>query len=119
MNLGNYCTNQNVLGDRKFNIIFLLCCFLLALANLKIHAKKLSYRFYIVPLPNRGRDRGGTVVQVLCYKSEGRWFHPSWCNLEFFFHIKFFRLHYGPGVYSASNRNEYQGYFLGVKAAGA
>jgi len=25
---------------------------------------------------------------------------------------------YGPGVDSASNRNEYQVYFLGVKAAG-
>jgi len=23
------------------------------------------------------RDRGGTVVKVLCYKSEGRWFDPS------------------------------------------
>jgi len=30
-----------------------------------------------------------------------------------------FRWHYGPGVDSASNRNEYQEYFLGVKAAGA
>jgi hypothetical protein len=29
------------------------------------------------------------------------------------------RLHYGPGVDSASNRNEYQEYFLGVKTAGA
>ena len=31
----------------------------------------------------------------------------------FFIHIKFFQAD------SASNRNEYQGYFLGVKAAGA
>ena len=30
-----------------------------------------------------------------------------------------FRSHYGPGVNSDSNRNEYQEYFLGVKAAGA
>ena len=36
-----------------------------------------------------------------------------------FFDIKSFRSHYGPGVDSASNRNEYQDYFLGVKAAGA
>jgi hypothetical protein len=28
-------------------------------------------------------------------------------------------LHYGPGVDSASNRNEYRVYLLGVKAAGA
>jgi len=27
--------------------------------------------------------------------------------------------HYGPGVGSASNRNEYKEHFLGVKAAGA
>jgi hypothetical protein len=32
---------------------------------------------------------------------------------------KTFRPHYGPGVDSASNRNEYQKSFLGVKAAGA
>jgi len=37
----------------------------------------------------------------------------------FFIHIKSFRSHYGPGVNSASNRNEYQEYFLGVKEAGA
>ena len=29
------------------------------------------------------------------------------------------RSHYGPGVDSASNRNEYQENFLGVNAAGA
>ena len=33
--------------------------------------------------------------------------------------MKSFRSHYGPGVDSASNRNEYQELFLGVKAAGA
>jgi len=36
-----------------------------------------------------------------------------------FIDIKSFRSHYGPGVDSASNRNEYQEYFLGVKEAGA
>ena len=29
--------------------------------------------------------------------------------------VSSFRPHYGPGVKSASNRNEYQEYFLGVK----
>jgi len=28
-------------------------------------------------------DRGGTVVKVLCYKSEGPWFDPSWCHWNF------------------------------------
>ena len=36
-----------------------------------------------------------------------------------FIDIKSFRSHYGPGVESTSNRNEYQEYFLGVKATGA
>ena len=37
----------------------------------------------------------------------------------FFIDINSFRSHYGPGVDSASNINEYQEHFLGVKAAGA
>jgi hypothetical protein len=28
-------------------------------------------------------DRVGTVVKVLCYKSEGRWFDPGWCYWNF------------------------------------
>jgi len=55
------------------------------------------------------------VVTVLCHKSEGRWFNPSWCHID----IKSFRSHYGPGVDSSSNRNEYQEHFLEVEAAGA
>ena len=39
-------------------------------------------------------------------------------SLEFFIDVKS-RSHYGPGVVSASNRNEYQEHFLGVKAASA
>jgi len=60
-------------------------------------------------------DRGSTVVKVLCYKSEGRWFDPN----GFFVDIKSFRSHYGPGVDSSFNTNEYREYFLGVKAADA
>ena len=37
----------------------------------------------------------------------------------FFIEVKSFRSHYGPGVDSASNTNEYQEYLLGVKAADA
>ena len=36
-----------------------------------------------------------------------------------FIDIKSFRSHYGPGVDSASNRNEYQQHFLRVKTTGA
>jgi hypothetical protein len=39
-------------------------------------------------------------------------------SMEFFIDISL-QLYYDPGVDSASNSNEYQEYFLGVKAAGA
>jgi hypothetical protein len=63
-------------------------------------------------------DRGSTVIKALCYKSEGRWFESQIVSLEFFIDIKSLRSHYGPGVDTASNRTEYQGHSLGVKAAG-
>jgi hypothetical protein len=63
-------------------------------------------------------DRGSTVIKVLRYKSEGRWFDSRWCHGIFHWH-KSFRPHYGPGADSASNRNEYQVCFLGINAAGA
>ena len=31
-------------------------------------------------------DRGSTLVKVLCYKSAGRWFDPSWCQWIFHWH---------------------------------
>ena len=31
-------------------------------------------------------DRSSSVVKVLCYKSEGRWFDPSWCQWIFHWH---------------------------------
>ena len=37
-----------------------------------------TYFNYIVPV-----DRGGTMVKVLCYKSEGRGFDSSWCHWNF------------------------------------
>ena len=63
-------------------------------------------------------DYSGTVVKVLCYKSEGRWFDPRWCYWNFTMTYSF-RSHYGPGGDSVSNTNEYQEHFLGVKTAGA
>ena len=53
---------------------------------------KLAELLYITHLLAHGHfrnstkctgDRGGTVVNVLCYKSEGRWFDPSWCHWIF------------------------------------
>ena len=36
---------------------------------------KFCKKFQLLLLTER--DRGGTVVQMLCYKSVGRWFDPS------------------------------------------
>ena len=63
-------------------------------------------------------NRGSTLVKALRYKSEGRWFESRWCHWNFSL-TQSFRSHYGPGVDSASKRNECQEYFLGVKTAGA
>jgi len=57
-------------------------------------------------------------VEALLYKSDGRGFGSRWCPWNFAL-IYSFSPHYGPGVDSASNRHEYQEYFLEVKAAGA
>jgi hypothetical protein len=46
------------------------------------------------------------MVQALHYKPEGHRFDSPWC------HNFLFRLHYGPTVDSASNRNEYQEYMV-------
>ena len=77
-------------------------------------------------------DRGSTVAKVLCYSGTAvaQWLRCCATNRKvagsipagvtgFFIDIKSFRSQYDPGVDSASNRNEYQEYFLGIKTAGA
>jgi len=51
------------------------------------------------------------LVEALRYKPEGRGFDSRWCHWNF--SLTSFWPHYGHGVDSASNRNEYQQYFLG------
>jgi hypothetical protein len=55
-------------------------------------------------------------VEALRYKSEGRGFDSRCCHWIFSL-TQSFRPYYGQGIDSASSRNEYQEYFLGVKAA--
>jgi hypothetical protein len=51
--------------------------------------------------------RGSIVVRTLCYKPEGRGFETRWG--EWFLSIYLILpVALGPGVYSASNINEYQ-----------
>jgi hypothetical protein len=58
------------------------------------------------------------LVETQRYNPEGRSFDSRWCHLNFLL-TYFFRPHYGPGVASASKRNECHEYFLSVKVAGA
>jgi hypothetical protein len=44
--------------------------------------KSLTLFSMVLPLYVVG-DRGGTVVKVLCYKSEGCWFDSRWCHWNF------------------------------------
>ena len=50
---------------------FVLCVFLYPLSDMNF-TYLLTYR-------------GGTVVKVLRYKSEGRWFDSRWCHWNFSF----------------------------------
>jgi hypothetical protein len=65
-----------------------------------------------------GHAAGGAVVEALRYKPEGLGIDSWLCHWKFSFTWSF-RPHYDPGVDSASKKNEYQEYFLGLKSAGA
>jgi len=86
----------------EYSVAAILLLLFMVLISL-VSVLNLLY-FYISTF--RSEDRGSTVVKVLRYKSESRWFDSSWCHKIF-------------PIDSPSNRNEYQEHFLGVKAAGA
>ena len=87
----------------------------------EVHAKDNYVKSQENILHSILREGGHAVAQLveaLRYKLEGRGFDSRWCHWNFSL-ICSFRPRYVPGVDSPSNRNEYQEYFLGVKAAGA
>ena len=80
-------------------------------------AEKQSFYNILIQFKSCMGARGGVVVKALRYKPAGRGFDSRWCHWNFSV-TQSFRSHYGPAVDSFSNRNEYQVYFLRVKAAG-
>ena len=69
----------------------------------KVHHQEVSCRIQAL-----WYNVGYAVVQLfeaLHYKTEGRGFDSRRCHWNFSL-TKSYRLHYGPGVDSASNRNE-------------
>ena len=63
-------------------LIFFLYFMMLHFVQLQSTVRtQTTYHVYISAcLLHRFGDRGSTVVKVLCYKSEGRWFDPSCCQ---------------------------------------
>jgi len=57
--------------------------FLLELKKKKNVYFSITSYIYIYIIYIYSKERGGTVVKVLCYKSEGRWFDSSWCHWNF------------------------------------
>jgi hypothetical protein len=51
--------------------------------------------------------RGSVVVEALCYKVEGLGYETRWGKCIFSIYLNLLAA-LGPGVYVASNRNEYQ-----------
>jgi len=95
---------QNFLNTQEFNHRLLR---ILQIAEWRCLCSYLSYKY----------PKGHPVAQLveaLRNKPEGRGFDSRWCHCNFSL-IYSFRPHCGPGVDSASNRNEYQEYFLGGK----
>jgi len=69
------------------------------------------FPFYFTGLYTETGDRCSTVVKVLCYKSDGRWFDSSWCHWNF-------SLTYNPSdrtMALGSNQKWVPGVFPGVK----
>jgi len=58
------------------------------------------------------------LAEALNYKPEGRGVYFRWINWNFSL-TSFFKPQHDAGIDSASNRNEYQECFLGIKVAGA
>ena len=70
-----------------------------------IKSLHISYYFFALNITPFS-DRDSALFKVFFHKSEGRWFDPSRCDLEFFIDIKSFLSQYGPGFDSASNKNK-------------
>jgi len=106
--------------------------------NILQYALKLSIPYVFFPIVIisliHQQNAHTHTIKYMCYYQRGtRW--PSWLGdcatsrkvagsiangvIGFFSLTLPLRPHYGPGVDTASNRNEYQEYFFEVKAAGA
>ena len=95
----------HVMSDRLVQFILFLSYYIIMLYLLYIfgyHIRVLGHAM-------------AQFVEALRYKPEGGGFDSRWCRWDFSL-MSSFRPHYNPAADSASNRNEYQEYFLGGKS---
>jgi hypothetical protein len=64
----------------SFNLLFVT---LESLTRKDKEVSLLRSHKYVPALIPVGTADGGTMVKVLCYKSEGRWFNSRWCHWNF------------------------------------
>jgi hypothetical protein len=62
---------------------------------------------FAIPTLPIGGHAVAQLVEALRHKPEGHGFDSRWCHWNFLL-TQSFRPHYGTGVHSASNRNEYR-----------
>jgi len=88
-NASLYCLsrrNSSTGSVRGFLVeYFLLRCILRDLGS-SLNQMFLIFRWITGNRSPKEGDSGITVVKVLCYKSEGRWFDPRWCHWIFHWH---------------------------------
>ena len=80
MYLGQLCLSNGVLCfliHKRYVRSIKRYCFVRKHAEIPVQLEIFILQYIIIG------GRGGTVVKVLCYKSEGRWFDPSWCHWNF------------------------------------
>jgi len=82
----------------------------------KIFHDKIRIEFYLILESGRVRGWGAIAQWLRCCATNRK---VAGSILAGVIDIKSFRSRYGSGVDLAFNRNEYQEYFLGVKAVGA
>jgi hypothetical protein len=83
---------------RNYLLLKLICQLDISWNSCKHYEK---YEFYAV----NGGAHGSVIVKALCYKPESRWFEILWWKYSIYL---IFPAALGPGVHSASNRNENQ-----------
>jgi hypothetical protein len=83
----------------------------------EMQTPRTQYRIILKCTSHKQGHAVAKLVEVLRYMPKSRGLESRRCHWNS--SLTSFRPHYGPGVDSVSNRNEYQEYFLEVTAAGA